>query len=338
MRVIDVSQWQGVIDWDNVKPNIDGAIIRCGWGSDYIGQDDSQFSRNVSECERLGIAYGVYIYSYAVSEDQARSEAQHTLRLIQNCNLSLPVYFDSEESGTEWCARANAITYCNEIRNAGYTPGVYASLSWWQSNLGAIDDVSIWCARWQSDSPGMECDIWQYTSDGSVPGITGRVDMNECYIDFGKQSAPIHLYESNGTDAQMWKPIHNNDDTISLESICCPGKCLDITGANTDNGTLAQIYDANGTDAQKFILKQIDNENYMPKSIAPFEIIPYIDKEKRLEAQYGHDSNGTKVQIYEKNGTNAQQWYILDNGNGTWTVCNNANGCKLMLDVVGAGK
>lgn len=182
-KVIDISQWQGVIDWETVKPNIDGAIIRCGWGSDYIGQDDSFFERNCAECERLGIPYGVYLYSYATSVDAARSEAQHALRLIKGKNLSLPVYFDSEENGTEYDASAKAMAFCEIIRNAGYRPGVYASISWWKSYLQGVSGVSVWCAHWQTSSPGMDCDIWQYTSDGSVPGITGRVDMNECYID-----------------------------------------------------------------------------------------------------------------------------------------------------------
>lgn len=337
--VIDVSQWQGVIDWDSVTNHIDGAIIRCGWGSDYIGQDDTQFSRNIAECERLGIPYGVYLYSYATSKDMARSEANHALRLVSGHKLALPIYFDSEESGTEYAAKENAIAFCEVIQNAGYDAGVYASLSWWNNYLQGVTGVSKWCAHWQTSSAGMECDIWQYTSDGNISGINGRVDLNECYIDFkGSLNKPIQLYESNGTDAQKWVPIHNNDGTISLKSVCCPDMLLDVTGAITENETPLQIYKENGTDAQKFIIKQIQNDLFKPKEIAPFELIPIIDKTKRVESRYGNDANGTKVQIYEANGTNAQQWYILDNGNGTWTICNNVNGRKLMLDVIGAGK
>lgn len=193
-KVIDISQWQGVINWDIVTNHIDGCIIRCGWGSDIIGQDDTQFKRNISECERLGIPYGIYLYSYATSVDAARSEAQHALRLIKGHKLSLPVYFDSEENGTEYAAKANALAFCEEIRNAGYVPGIYASLSWWDSYLQGITGVSKWCARWQASTPGMDCDIWQYTSDGSVPGITGRVDMNECYIPFDfKEVLPMEF-------------------------------------------------------------------------------------------------------------------------------------------------
>ena len=211
-KVIDISQWQGVINWDIVTNHIDGCIIRCGWGSDIVGQDDTQFERNISECERLGIPYGVYLYSYATSTDAARSEAQHALRLISGHKLSLPVYFDSEENGTEFAAKANAIAFCDEIRKAGYTPGIYASLSWWNSYLQDITGVSKWCARWQASTPGMDCDIWQYTSDGSVPGITGRVDMNECYIPF----------DNKGSDLPM-EFVLNPDES---------GKCFYVNGSD----------------------------------------------------------------------------------------------------------
>ena len=79
--VIDVSQHQGTINWDKVKDKIAGAIIRCGYGDDLPAQDDTQFARNLSECERLGIPHGVYLYSYAGTETQAKSELAHILRL-----------------------------------------------------------------------------------------------------------------------------------------------------------------------------------------------------------------------------------------------------------------
>lgn len=88
---IDVSEHNKNIDWEKVKAaGIDYAIIRCGYGSDIQNQDDKQWQRNVSECERLGIPYGVYIYSYAKNTEMAASEAQHVLRLISGHKLSYP--------------------------------------------------------------------------------------------------------------------------------------------------------------------------------------------------------------------------------------------------------
>ena len=86
--LIDVSEHQGKIDWEKVKPQIDGAILRCGYGSDYTNQDDEQFKRNADECTRLGIPFGVYLYSYADSIEKAKSEAAHVLRLIKGYKLS----------------------------------------------------------------------------------------------------------------------------------------------------------------------------------------------------------------------------------------------------------
>ena len=90
--IIDVSQHQGVIDWNKVKGNIDGAILRCGYGDDITSQDDTQYARNLSECERLGIPRGVYLYSYARTETQAKSELAHILRLIKGHTFQLPIY------------------------------------------------------------------------------------------------------------------------------------------------------------------------------------------------------------------------------------------------------
>ena len=95
---IDVSQHQGKIDWEMVKiSGIDFAVIRCGYGMDQTDQDDDQWLRNVSECERLGIPYGVYLYSYADTVEKAKSEADHVIRLIKDKKLSYPVYYDLED-------------------------------------------------------------------------------------------------------------------------------------------------------------------------------------------------------------------------------------------------
>lgn len=180
---IDVSHWQGEIDWEQVKASgIDFAIIRCGYGQNNIEQDDRYWQRNVSECERLGIPYGVYIYSYATDIASAKSEAEHVLRLIKGHNLSYPVYYDMEDNRTlNSDLAAIAETFCTTIENAGYPVGVYANLNWWNTYLtdSRFSQWHRWVAQYNSS-----CDykgtysIWQYSSKGSVPGISGNVDMN----------------------------------------------------------------------------------------------------------------------------------------------------------------
>ena len=185
LRVIDVSEHQGTINWDAVKGHIDGAILRCGYGDNIASQDDKQWKRNADECTRLGIPFGVYIYSYATSDAQARSEAEHVLRLISGYKLSYPIYLDLEQAGTETGAIQRANIFGDIIENAGYWCGVYANTNWWTNYLVGLERFVKWVAQYNSVCTYQGTyDIWQYTSGGSVPGISGNVDMNHCYRDY----------------------------------------------------------------------------------------------------------------------------------------------------------
>ena len=183
--VIDVSEHQGWIDWDAASGSIDGAIIRVGYGSDFESQDDKYAARNMDECERLGIPYGVYIYSYAADMGEVASEIEHALRMVQGRNPVLGVWFDTEQSGLEGISRDASDAFCRAVVDAGWRTGVYCYQSWYWSCLQGIEkDWPIWFASY-TDSPSMPDNVyaWQYTSDGDVPGIAGRVDMNHWYND-----------------------------------------------------------------------------------------------------------------------------------------------------------
>lgn len=187
-KVIDVSEHQGVINWDAVKGNVDGVIIRCGYGDNIASQDDKQWKRNADECTRLGIPFGVYIYSYAKSEAQARSEAEHVLRLVKGYRLSYPIYLDLEQAGTQSGAIARAQIFGDIIEAAGYWCGIYANKNWWENYLVGLERYTKWVAQYNSQCTyGGSYDMWQYTSAGSIPGISGNVDMNHCYRDFLKE-------------------------------------------------------------------------------------------------------------------------------------------------------
>ena len=183
LQGIDVSEHQGQINWDKVKAaGIDFAIIRCGYGMDQTDQDDKYFEYNASECERVGIPYGVYIYSYADTVARAESEAAHVLRLIQGHTLSYPVYFDMEDNSTlDGDLAAIATAFCNIISDAGYPVGVYSNLYWWTTYLTdpCFEKWYRWMAQYYTScSYQGEYAMWQYSSSGSVDGISGRVDMN----------------------------------------------------------------------------------------------------------------------------------------------------------------
>ncbi len=254
--LIDVSEHQGVIDWEKVKDHIDGAILRCGYGMDIASQDDKQWARNVAECERLGIPYGVYIYSYATNTDRAKSEAQHALRLIQGHKLSYPVYFDMEEPGTEGVAVANAKIFGDLIEAAGYWCGVYYNRNWHNNVIkGQLDRFTRWGAGYGTNNgqkqdnykPGFGEDIWQYSSKGSVPGISGGVDVNVCYRDFpaeiGGGSTPAPAPQPTPTPTTKYKEGDHVVFSTCYESSTDPiSKAIPASKMARNHGVITGIY------------------------------------------------------------------------------------------------
>ena len=198
---IDVSEFQGKIDWDKVKADgIKFAILRVGYGMDMTSQDDKYIERNINECERIGMPYGVYLFSYANTVEKAKSEAEHTLRIIKGHKLSMGVWYDIEDNKTSGSVRKETLTniintYCNTIKNAGYKVGIYASLNWLENKIESSvqDKYSIWVAQYYKECQyKKDYEIWQYSSDGKVSGISGRVDMNYYYgnLEENKPSKP----------------------------------------------------------------------------------------------------------------------------------------------------
>ena len=209
LKGIDVSKYQGTIQWDKVKPNIDFAILRCGFGSDIARQDDVCFERNVAECERLNIPFAVYLYSYATTEQKIDSEIAHTLRLIGS-HKPFCVYIDMEDNSTTKLGKAKltafAKRFCEGIKAKGFKVGVYANENWFKNYLDVAElhkcGYSIWCAKYSSANPKIAApyDIWQYSSKGSVDGINGNVDMNYMYNDV--RNATQAVKKSNEEIAQ----------------------------------------------------------------------------------------------------------------------------------------
>ncbi len=202
MKGIDVSKHQGSINWNQVKnTDVDYAIIRCGFGDNYSSQDDSQWSANANACTSLGIPFGVYIYSYAQNTSQAKSEADHVLRLVKGYNLDFPIYIDLEDntqSGLSASTLGNiAKTFCDTVQNAGYEVGVYANKYWWTSKLtSSVFNNSSWhkwVAQYNSNCTySGDYEMWQATSSGKVSGISGNVDLNFYFGSYVSNStAPV---------------------------------------------------------------------------------------------------------------------------------------------------
>ncbi|WP_195465385.1 glycoside hydrolase family 25 protein [Faecalispora jeddahensis] len=196
LKGIDVSNANGRVDWDKLVGNIDYAILRCGIGSDIVSQDDKQWARNVAECNRLGIPWGTYLYSYAMSTAEAESEAAHALRLLKGLKPAYPVYIDMEDADG-YKAKRGGISkqlatdicriYCERLTAAGYTAGVYANKDWATNRLdmAQLTKWTFWLAQYNDKVTYTgKYDMWQYSSSGTMPGIADKVDLNYCYKDF----------------------------------------------------------------------------------------------------------------------------------------------------------
>lgn len=195
---IDISEFNGDVDIAGLKGQIDFVIIRCGYGSDYENQDDTQYEANVRKCREAGIPYGVYLYSYAKNTAMAQSEAEHTIRLLNGVRPLYGVWYDVEDSSLPDGETLidNCITYCSALERAGYYCGIYSFLYWMQTRLNnpRLDSYDRWVAQW-NDTLDYEgpFGMWQYTNNGILNGK--RFDMDRAYKDY-----PAIIEGMEGTD------------------------------------------------------------------------------------------------------------------------------------------
>lgn len=193
LKGIDVSVYQGSIDWDKVKSQIDFAILRCGLGDDIQSQDDAQFERNYAECIRLGIPFAVYFFSYAVNKAKVAREIAHIKRLLAGKKITAPVYIDVENTnGLDWRRISNADMlsimqeFNTQLNALGYKMGIYSSRSaFWNEKMTDkwYEGISKWVAEYSDKVHDFNrtYDIWQHTSKGRIDGISGNADMNIMY-------------------------------------------------------------------------------------------------------------------------------------------------------------
>lgn len=278
-NVIDVSEHQGTIDWAKVKSKVDGAILRCGYGDDITSQDDKQYARNLAECERLGIPRGVYLYSYAKTETQAKSELAHILRLIKGHSFQLPIFLDCEESGTEGFASTACKIICEGLKAAGYTPGVYSSLSWWNNYLTSVTSYTRWIAQWNSVCTyNGTYSIWQYSESGKVDGISTAVDMNYCYdnieettdTDNTAKSTLDILYQVY-TDKSGWLPVVKNLEDYAGENgepikgirVYLKGDTLNVTTHQLSNGNINKLTITANKYTIRYRVRAVGSKDYL---------------------------------------------------------------------------
>lgn len=186
-RGIDVSSYQGVIDWEKVvQSDISFAMIRMGYGQ---GHEDTQGRRNLYECNRLELPCGVYWFSYALSSAQAAQEAEECLRMIRGFRVQYVAY-DLEYNSVSYAkehgviigpalATAFAQAFCGTVRKEGYEPLLYANWDYANHMFRLADiDAGLWYARYEPEIDREDVALWQYSDTGSVNGIEGKVDLD----------------------------------------------------------------------------------------------------------------------------------------------------------------
>ena len=195
---IDVSKYQPSINWASVKASgVSYAIIRCGYRGSSTGAliQDPYFVSHIKGAKAAGLKVGVYFFTTALTEAEAVEEASMCAALCSGYGINYPVFMDVESSNRPGfnsmsAAQRTSIiqAFCNTVKSAGYTPGVYANKTWLTSymNASALSGYKIWLAQYNANGPTYtgRYDLWQYTSKGSVAGISGNVDMNQSYLGY----------------------------------------------------------------------------------------------------------------------------------------------------------
>lgn len=350
--VIDVSEWQGDIDWAKAKADgVEGVIIRLGYGEG--NNADKKAQRNISECKKLGIPFGIYWYSYADTPSIAKGEGADVVAKLKQfgvnpSDLAYPVYYDLEKWTWEGHQPPTDPNVYNDIVNnwysalqsAGYKNlSVYSYTSYLQGPLKHADIyakttwVAQYGARMGFDSFPTDSRGWQYTSSGKVDGISGNVDMNA----FGNKEF-VNGGSSNDLQAAIDVRkmtaviIPNGNYYINVRSKVTSS--VDIPGGSAADSTAIQLYSGNGSKAQQF--------TFTRQSDGSYEIVN-VNSGKALDVRNGVAENNAIVQQYSRNNSQAQRWFIRDSGAGyylqsafgNWVLdlsCGNtANGAAIRL-------
>lgn len=323
--VIDVSGWQGDIDWAKAKADgVEGVIIRLGYGEG--NNADKKAQRNISECKRLGIPFGIYWYSYADTPALAKEEGADVVAKLKQfgvnpSDLAYPVYYDLEKWTWEGHKPPTDPNVYNNIVNNWYSAlqsggyrnlGVYSYTSYLQGPLKHADIyakttwVAQYGARMGFDSFPTNSRGWQYTSSGKVNGISGNVDMNAFgnkeYVNGGSSN---DLQAAIDVRKMTAVTIPNGNYYINVRSKVASS--VDIPGGSAADSTAIQLYSGNGSKAQQF--------TFTRQSDGSYEIVN-VNSGKALDVCNGVAENNAIVQQYSRNNSQAQRWFIRDSGAG----------------------
>lgn len=241
---IDISAYQGSIDFAKLAKSVDFVIMRAGYGR-YSSQEDKCFEQNYAGCKRYGIPCGVYWFSYATTAADAKKEAAACLEVIKGKKFEYPIYFDVEGKSLVDRTTVSAMceAFCKALESAGYFAGIYMSRSPAQTML--TDEVArryaLWLAEYGSKLNWTgDVGMWQYTSSGKVTGINGNVDMDICYVDYPAviKAAGLNGYTASNAkeklDKSGFKRGDSSDGVLAYKLLLKTAAKLGVVSAKVD--------------------------------------------------------------------------------------------------------
>lgn len=252
--IVDLSKYNTVTDWKKVKSAVDGVIIRCGYRGYGSGRivADAKAAEFAQQCKANGIPFGVYFMSQAITTLEGTQEADYACDFADKYGATLPVFIDSEDGdGTAKVVRADGLSkqlrtsimqaFCNRVQERSRQAGIYASESWFTGKLNydAIKQYLIWVAKYGANN-GSKCSVvnlskfdgHQYTSNGTVPGIAGRVDLSEFYVLLKVVEQTVEQEVSTEKESE----VHYNMKTIKKGSTGKTVKVWQIIVGATPDG------------------------------------------------------------------------------------------------------
>lgn len=332
--VIDVSSHNGKVDWSKI--NVDGVMIRLGYRGYGQGTltTDTEFYNNAKGCTYYKIPFGIYFFSTAISENEGKEEAEYVLSKIQPYKLTLPIFIDSEYSNQSRSGRSDDLSksartstvraFCERIKLAGFPAGVYASESWFKSQLDTSSlPYLIWCAKYGASKPSYPDTItaWQYTSSGTLAGIKTKVDISHWYDDFGVKSdvknatIPIDYMQ---TDSR-WKNIKYGirDEVSTIGTAGCGPTCAamvisaladpSVTPATTAKWSLDHGY------------KAYHQGTYYSYFVPQFKAYGITCKQLNGASIYHGAGSANSANATAFNAVKLGNWIIACMGKGDWT-------------------
>lgn len=232
---IDVSRWQGNIDWEKVKNDgVEFAMLGIGRYRDGVGIPDTMFKHNIENALKQGIKVGVYLYSEALTVEEAQAEAQFVLQQIDGYKISYPIAFDIEDASQRALTNKQrtdiTIAFLEIIEAAGYYPMIYASENWLNESmdLTRLTQYDKWVARWASSVSFTPLSMWQYSSTGKVDGISTAVDLDYSYKDYSKIITP--RTKAKATIVAGWKTDGTNYWYVNSDGTIPKKKFQTISG------------------------------------------------------------------------------------------------------------